>query len=107
MPPHTIAALPVPVSPSAIATFCQLNAICKLSLFGSVLRTDFTPESDVDVLVEFASGHTPGLAIVRLARELSPLLGERTIDLRTPQELSRYCRDRVLSEAMTLYEQPR
>lgn len=54
MPPHTIAALPIPVSPSAITTFCQLNAICKLSLFGSVLRTDFTPESDVDVLVEFA-----------------------------------------------------
>ncbi|MGD1862456.1 MAG: hypothetical protein ACFB0E_21120 [Leptolyngbyaceae cyanobacterium] len=47
------------------------------------------------------------MAIVRLARELSPLLGERTIDLRTPQELSHYCRDRVLSEAMTLYEQPR
>ncbi|MEO0490924.1 MAG: nucleotidyltransferase domain-containing protein, partial [Cyanobacteria bacterium J06659_2] len=81
--------------------------ICKLSLFGSVLRDDFTSESDVDVLVEFKPGKTPGLAIVQMARELSTLLDNRSIDLRTPKELSRYFRDRVLAEAIALYDKAR
>lgn len=99
--------LPIQISRSEIVSFCQQNAIRKLSLFGSVLRDDFAPRSDVDVLVEFESGRTPGLAIVRMARELSALLDNRPIDLRTPPELSHYFRDRVLAEAVSLYEQAR
>ena len=74
-----------------------------MSLFGSVLREDFTDQSDVDVLVEFLPGKTPGLAIVRMADKLSDLFG-RTVDLRTPRDLSRYFRDQVLEEAMLIYE---
>jgi hypothetical protein len=76
----------------------------KIILFGSVLRDDFTAKSDVDVLVEFESGKTPGLAIVRMEDELSHLLG-RVVDLRTPADLSRYFRDRVLQEAIVIYDQ--
>lgn len=68
-----------------------------------MLRDDFTPQSDVDVLVEFESGKTPGLAIVKMEDELSHLLG-RVVDLRTPLDLSRYFRDRVLQEALIIYQ---
>jgi predicted nucleotidyltransferase len=74
-----------------------------LALFGSFLRDDFTKDSDIDVLVEFEAGKTPGLAIVRMEDELSHLLG-RVVDLRTPADLSCYFRDRVLQEAMLVYE---
>jgi hypothetical protein len=68
------------------------------------LRDDFGPDSDVDVLVEFEPGHVPGLfGISRMARELSPLLGGRTVDLRTPEDLSRYFRDEVLAIAEVQY----
>jgi uncharacterized protein len=86
-----------------IAQFCQQNYITKLSLFGSVLRDDFSPESDIDILVEFEPGKTPGWAIVRMQTELSAIFGGRTVDLRTPQELSRYFRDRVMAEAVVQY----
>ena len=71
-------------------------------MFGSVLRDDFTSQSDVDLLVEFLEGKTPGLAIVDLQDELSQMLG-REVDLRTVAELSRFFRDRVLSEAVVIY----
>lgn len=87
-----------------ITQFCQRYHIQKLSLFGSVLRDDFTAKSDVDVLVEFELGKSPGLAIVRMEDELSHLL-RRVVDLRTPADLSRYFRDRVLQEAMVIYDQ--
>ncbi len=74
-----------------------------MSLFGSVLRDDFTRESDVDVLVEFEPGKTPGLAIITMEDELSNIIN-RQIDLRTPGDLSRYFRDQVLAEAMVIYE---
>jgi len=96
--------LPINLSEAQINQFCRHHNICKLSLFGSVLRDDFTADSDVDVLVEFEPGKTPGLAIVRMEDELSHLLG-RVVDLRTPADLSRYFRDRVLQEAMVIYEQ--
>ena len=86
-----------------IADFCRRHHIAKLSLFGSVLRDDFTPESDVDVLVEFEPGARVGL--IRMAGielELSALLG-RTVELRTPQDLSRYFRDEVVSQAEEQY----
>ena len=85
-----------------IAAYCRRHHIRRLALFGSVLRDDFGPESDVDVLVEFERGHTPGLAFFSIQDELSNLIGRR-VDLNTPGFLSRYFRDRVLSEAEDLY----
>ena len=95
-------ALPIELPVTKLEDFCKRNNINKLSLFGSVLRDDFTPQSDVDLLVEFLEGKTPGLAIVDLQDELSRILG-REVDLRTAAELSRFFRDRVLSEAVTIY----
>lgn len=85
-----------------IAEFCRRHHIRKLSLFGSVLRDDFRPDSDVDVLVEFEPGHVPGFAFMTMQEELSALLG-RKVDLNTPKFLSRYFRSQVLSEAEVLY----
>jgi predicted nucleotidyltransferase len=88
-----------------IEAFCIKHHILKLSLFGSVLREDFDPESDVDVLVEFEPGQTVGL--LRLAGmeiELSGIL-KRKVDLRTPAELSRYFRQQVLDSAEVQYAQ--
>ena len=70
-----------------IAAFCQQNHIKKLAFFGSVLRDDFRPDSDVDVLVEFEKGYTPGFAYIRMQRELSALLDGREIDMVTPKFL--------------------
>jgi predicted nucleotidyltransferase len=92
----------VAVDRSTIAAFCRRHHIRKLALFGSVLRDDFRPDSDVDVLVEFEPGHVPGLAFFAMQRELSEILG-RKVDLNTPQCLSRYYRDEVLAEAEVQY----
>jgi uncharacterized protein len=97
--------LPISIPQANIVEFCHHHHIRKLSLFGSVLRDDFTPNSDIDVLVEFQPGKTPGFGIVTIQQELSGLMGGRTVDLRTPHELSRYIRDRVLTEALVLYVQ--
>ena len=89
-----------------IADFCQRYNIRRLALFGSVIRDDFTPESDVDVLVEFAPGRTPGLAFYSdLPNELSEIVG-RDVDLNTESMLSQYFRDEVLSEAEEIYVAP-
>lgn len=93
----------IPIPKDRIADFCRRHHIRKLALFGSVLRDDFTPESDVDVLVEFDPGHTPGLAFFSMEDELSQLLG-RKVDLNTPKFLSRHFRDRVLQQAVVQYE---
>ncbi len=85
-----------------LAEFCRTNHICKLALFGSILRDDFRTESDVEVLVEFEPGHVPGLKFFALERELSQLLG-RKVDLNTPNFLSPYFRARVLAEAEVQY----
>jgi len=87
-----------------IADFCRLNHIRKLSLFGSVLRDDFRSGSDVDVLVEFEIGHVPGFfRIFEMEEELSSLLGGRKVDLRTPEDLSRYFREDVVAHAEVQY----
>lgn len=86
----------------AVRAFCLRHHIRKLSIFGSALRPDFRPDSDVDVLVEFEPGHTPGLAFFDMEVELSELLG-RKVDLNTPGFLSRFFRDRVLREAEVQY----
>lgn len=96
--------LPVSIPHEKITAFCQAHHVHKLSLFGSVLRTDFGPESDIDVLVEFEADHTPGyLGMVRLQRELSNMLNGRRVDLRTPRELSKYFRQDVLNGAAVQY----
>ena len=75
-----------------------------MAFFGSVLRADFGPESDIDVLVEFEPSHVPGLfGIARMERELSTLFDGRKVDLRTPEDLSRYFREDVLKEAEVQY----
>ena len=88
---------------AAVEAFCRKHGLRKLSLFGSVLRDDFRPDSDVDVLVEFRQGVRAGyLTMAAMERELSQLLGRR-VDLRTPAELSRYFRDDVLQAAEVRY----
>jgi uncharacterized protein len=89
-----------------IADFCRRHHIRKLAVFGSALREDFRPDSDLDVLVEFDPKHTPGLAFFGIEQELSELLG-RKVDLNTPQFLSPYFRDKVLAEAEVQYAEPR
>ena len=94
----------IPVPREEIAAVCRRYYIRTLALFGSVLREDFTADSDVDVLVEFEPGRTPGFfTIARIARELSPLLGGREVDVRTSEDLSRYFRDEVVNSAFTVY----
>ena len=91
-----------------LGKFCRRHQIQTLSLFGSVLREDFRPDSDIDVLVEFEDGHAPGLlGIARMERELSEILGGRKVDLRTPEDLSRYFRQEVLAQAEVQYAQGR
>ena len=87
-----------------LASLCRNRGIRRLAVFGSALRLEFGPESDIDVLVEFEEGRTPGLlGIVRLERELSAVFGERKVDVRTPEDLSRYFRSRVMEEAEVQY----
>ena len=86
-----------------LAEFCRRNHIRRLSLFGSILRDDFGPDSDVDFLVEFEPGKTPGLfGIAGMEIELSEMLG-RKADLRTAEDLSRYFRDEVVRRAEPQY----
>jgi predicted nucleotidyltransferase len=87
-----------------IKNFCEKNRICKLAFFGSAVRKDFTPESDIDVLVEFMDGHVPGYQFFAMESELSRLLGKK-VDLETLGFLSPKIRDHVLSEAVVAYEQ--
>ncbi len=85
-----------------ISQFCRRHHICRLAVFGSALRDDFRPDSDVDVLVEFEQGHTPGFAFFDMQDELSELIGRR-VELSTPAFLSRYFRDEVLRTAEVQY----
>ncbi len=88
----------IPIDREGLAALCGRHHIRRLSLFGSVLRDDFRPDSDVDVLVEFIPGRTPGLAFLAIEEEIAGLIGRR-VDLHTPASLSRYIRDEVLAEA--------
>jgi len=89
-----------------IAEFCRRRHIRWLAVFGSALRSDFNKASDIDILVEFEPEHIPGLfGMARMERDLSALLGGRKVDLRTPEDLSRYFRQEVLSEAEVQYAQ--
>jgi predicted nucleotidyltransferase len=86
--------------------FCRRHHIRSLALFGSVLRGDFGPGSDVDVLVEFEEGHVPGLKFIDIQDELSELLGGRAVDLVTADSLNRRIRPQVLAEREILYARP-
>jgi predicted nucleotidyltransferase len=85
-------------------SFCKANKIKKLSLFGSYLKNTASKDSDVDLLVEFEEDTEYGLVdIARIERELAGIIGKK-VDLRTPEELSRYFRDTVVREAQVKYE---
>jgi predicted nucleotidyltransferase len=87
-----------------LVDFCKAHRIRRLALFGSVLREDFTPGSDVDVLVEFEADARVGMIrLSALENELSQLFG-RKVDLNTPGFLNKYYRDRILSEAEVQYD---
>ncbi|MFW6304318.1 MAG: nucleotidyltransferase family protein [Candidatus Saliniplasma sp.] len=88
-----------------IIEFCKENHIKEISLFGSALRSDFTPDSDIDILVKFEGSHIPGyFDLIRMEEELSSILGQRKVDLRTPGDLSRYFRDSVMDDSEVIYE---
>ncbi len=91
-----------------IAAFCRRKGIRRLALYGSVLRDDFTPESDVDVLVEFEPGQTPGLEFIDMQDELSEIYG-RKVDLHTYSGVENspnwLLREEILNSAEAVYEQ--
>jgi predicted nucleotidyltransferase len=94
--------VPVP----EIASFCRRNHIRKLAFFGSVLRSDFRPDSDIDVLVEFEPGHVPGfIRLFGMEEELSAILGGRKVDMVTEKFLNRRIRDKVLANLEVQYVQ--
>jgi uncharacterized protein len=92
----------IPIDLDKIANFCRRHHIRRLSFFGSVLRDDFGPASDVDVLVDFEPGHAPGLAFFLMEEELSEIIG-RKVDLNTSGFLSPYFRDRIEKESEVQY----
>lgn len=95
--------LPITFDHKELAAFCRRNHISRLSVFGSALRDDFGPESDLDLLVEFEPGAVVTLLdMARMEIDLSQMIG-RKVDLRTPEELSRYFRDEVLATAVVQY----
>jgi predicted nucleotidyltransferase len=95
----------IDIPAEGVRDFCRRHHIRRLALFGSVLRNDFLPGSDVDVVVEFESGHVPGLEFFAMQDELSGIFG-RTVDLNTPGFLSSHFRDRVLADAEVQYVAP-
>lgn len=94
----------IPIDGAKLAALCQRWHIARLSLFGSVLRDDFRPDSDVDVLIQFEPGHTPGWEIVDLGEELSALFGGHYVDIVNPRYLDQRIRESVLRSALLQYE---
>ena len=96
--------LKIKIPRGKLEAFCKKHHVKKLAFFGSVLRDDFGPQSDVDVLVEFERGKTPGLAFFGMQDELGKIL-KRRVDLNTQGFLSKYFREQVLREAKVVYAQ--
>ncbi|MDZ7361143.1 MAG: nucleotidyltransferase family protein [candidate division KSB1 bacterium] len=95
----------ISIPKESIAAFCKRNHIRKLAIFGSILRNDFGPDSDIDVVVEFDPQHIPGyIRLAGMELELSEILGHK-VDLNTPNMLSRYFREQVLAQAEVQYAQ--
>ncbi|GAC1310506.1 MAG: nucleotidyltransferase [Isosphaeraceae bacterium] len=88
-----------------IAELCRRSRIRRLSIFGSALRDDFCEDSDVDLLIEYEDGYSPGWEIVDLAEEFSSLFGGREVDLVNRKYLNDRLKDRVFKSAVLLYEQ--
>jgi predicted nucleotidyltransferase len=97
--------LSISVDNNSLAEFCRRHGIRKLSFFGSVLREDFGPDSDVDVLVEFEAGKVFGFDILDMEAELSSLLGGRKVDLVNEKYLNHRLRPVILREALVQYAQ--
>ena len=94
----------LPIPNDRLAAFCRAHGIRRMAVFGSALRSDFGTDSDIDLLVEFDPDRIPGLlGISDMELELSDLLDGRKVDLRTPEDLSRYFRAAVLAEAEVQY----
>ena len=93
----------IAIDRDAVSAFCRRHHITRLALFGSVLRDDFGPDSDVDVLVEFQASYVPGLNFVSIEREFSGLLHGRRVDMVTPKFLNPRIREHVLDSAEPLY----
>ena len=94
----------IQVDREALEDFCRRQGVRRLSVFGSALRADFGPQSDVDLLVEFEAGRVPGLLrLAGMELELAPIFGGREIELRTYEDLSRYFREEVRQTAESLY----
>ena len=90
----------LPIEPDVLAELCRRHGIRRLSLFGSVLKGNDRPDSDIDLLVEFEPDSVPGLlGIAAIELELSGLLGSRRVDLRTAGDLSRHFREEVVRTA--------
>ncbi len=96
--------IPISLDKGKISLFCKKYHIAFLALFGSILTTNFKESSDVDFLVKFEENHAPSLfGLVDMESELCLIVG-RQVDLKTPNELSRYFRDEVLAQAEVIYE---
>jgi len=92
------------INKERVADFCERHHICRLAIYGSVLRDDFGADSDIDVLVDFVPGHVPGFfRLFEMEEELSVIFDGRKVDLRTPEDLSRYFRDKVVASAEVQY----
>ncbi|NJN72954.1 MAG: nucleotidyltransferase family protein [Limnothrix sp. RL_2_0] len=99
--------VPISLTQPQIENFCEKYSVATLALFGSVLRDDFHADSDVDILVNFLPNQTPTFfTLSDMQDELTEIVG-KTVDLRTPEELSPYFRERVLAEAMVIYDRNR
>ena len=94
----------IAIPEAELAEFCRRHHVRKLALFGSVIRPDFRPDSDIDVLVEFLPGFAPGISLIDMQDELSTMLANRRIDLVTEKFLNRRFRDAVLKDARVLYK---
>jgi len=94
----------ITIDKDEIAGFCRRHHIVRLAIFGPALRDDFRSDSDVDVLLDFELDHVPGFfRLSDMQEELSALFGGREVDLRTPQDLSRYFRDDAVAQAVVQY----
>ena len=94
----------LPIQPEELRAFCQKHHIRRLSVFGSVLERTARPDSNIDLLVDFETGEVPGLlALASMELELSAMLGGRTVDIRTANDLSRHFRDEIVRTARVEY----
>lgn len=98
--------LAIDVDQAALRDLCRRHHIRKLSAFGSVVRSDFRADSDIDLLVEFEAGHTPGWEIVDIGEEFETVFGGRRVELVNPKYVNRHLKDRVFDDAVVLYESP-